>query len=172
MTSKKFEKYMNMYQERNYAPKDRKVEKSDLGEYCDRSKCGTTTEASSGDCFQQSREEQEEVNPVLSLDLQEIKKTDIEWYDNCVQPKDSFVINPRSEDESIREEDVGKTHQEGRQGIQESDQRRCETEETSIKIQGEKMKKQTAKERKHEAKETKAYEKKEDKKESKSKKQK
>lgn len=76
--------------------------------------------------------------------------------------------------ESIRKEDVSKTHQEGRQGISCSDQGWCEVEERDIKIQNgeKKMKKEkvSPKEKKHEARESKAFEKKEDKKESKGKK--
>ena len=85
--------------------------------------------------------------------------------------KETVIIIKETQNENVREEDVGKTPQERRQGIQESDQGRCETEETNTcKTKGEKVKKQSAKEKKHEAKETKAFEKKEDKKESKSKK--
>jgi hypothetical protein len=81
------------------------------------------------------------------------------------------VVNLRKSDESSREEEPSETYQEGRQGVQSSDQGRCKAQETNPSKQGqEEMKKETMKERKHEAKETKAYEKKEDKMESKVKK--
>lgn len=60
MVSNKVNKYMNKYQERNYAPKERKLEKSDLGKYRDRSETWETSEASCGDCLLESWEEQEE----------------------------------------------------------------------------------------------------------------
>jgi hypothetical protein len=61
MPSSKFEKYMKKYQEKNYASKVRKIEKSDLGKYCDRSSIRKTSEASSSDFIQQSRKIEEEV---------------------------------------------------------------------------------------------------------------
>lgn len=184
---------MSKYEERNYAPKARKLEKSDFKQYSNRSESWEASSSGCCDSLQKSREEQEEIReiipPELPLSLQEIVEEEVQWYKNmsgiseelinkdaAIQPYSEVelftaqLIYTREENESIREEDVGKTHQEGRQGIQESDQGRCETEETNLKIEGQKMKKQSLKERKHEAKETKAYEKKEDKKESKSKK--
>lgn len=86
-------------------------------------------------------------------------------------------VNTGDKNESSREENVSQAHQEGRQGIQESDQRcersnqrRCEITETDQKIQVKEKhmkEKVTPKERKHEAKEGKAFEKKEDKREAK-----
>lgn len=74
--------------------------------------------------------------------------------------------------ESLREEVPIEAHQERRQRVSQSNQRRCEVEEPNIKIQnGEKeMKKEKESpkaHKKHEAKESKAYEKKEDRKEAK-----
>jgi hypothetical protein len=53
---------MDMYEERNYAPRQRKIEKSDLQEYLDRSKIWKTSETSCSDSDECSREEQEEIN--------------------------------------------------------------------------------------------------------------
>lgn len=58
--SKKVEKYMSQYGERNYAPKNRKIEKSDLREYSNRSQCRQAAETSCSNSIQQSRQEQEE----------------------------------------------------------------------------------------------------------------
>jgi hypothetical protein len=78
------------------------------------------------------------------------------------------LLKTECHDEAVGEKDVSKTHQERRQGIQKSDQRRCETEEKNpSKTKGKIMKKQSTKEKKHEAKETKAHEKKEAKKKAK-----
>ena len=130
---------MKQYQERNYAPKVRKVEKGDLGKYRHGNPLRTPSEASCSNSLQQGGESKKE----------EVKGTQYEI---------------------IREKDVYQTHQERRQGIQESNQGRCEVEKTNTcKTQEEKMKKQSTKEKKHEAKESKAYEKKEDMKEKKSK---
>ena len=80
-------------------------------------------------------------------------------------------ITPQVVNESIREENVGETYQQGQQGIQSSIERRCPIEKSNTsKTKGQKVKKQPSKEKKHESKESKAYEKKEDKKESKMKK--
>ena len=138
---------------RNYAFKNRKIKESYLRKHCDGGSGRKAREASCCDSLQQSWKEQKEVT------IQSYVKV-------VLLTKD--IIYTGDDNESLRKEDVGQTHQEGRQGIQESDQRRCETEETNTcKTQGEKVKKQAAKEKKHEARETKAYEKKEDKKESK-----
>lgn len=148
---------MKKYGDRNYAPKNRKVEKGDIGEYCNRSSSWKASKTSSCNSLLSCQEEQKEVA--------------IECYGKFVQLTTDEIVYTGAESEIIREEDVSQTHQEGRSGIQESDQGRYETkEENTCKTKGKKMKKQTMKERKHESKETKAYEKKEDKKESKSKK--
>lgn len=161
-----------------YASEKRYVKKGYLRKYCNGSQKWEAYKTGSSDCLQQSRESQETIESA------------IETYGKCVILTEEVVPNePFQEheqlaldiyakalkevygDEGIREKNVGQTYQEGRQGIQESNQRRCETEETnSCKTKGEKMKKQSMKEKKHEAKESKAFEKKEDKKESKSKK--
>lgn len=60
MVSAKVKKYMAPYNERNYAPKERKIEKSDLRKYPYRSPRWQATEASCGDSLQQSGTEQEE----------------------------------------------------------------------------------------------------------------
>lgn len=147
---------------RNYALKDGKVKESYIREYSNRSKSRKAAEASSSNSLQQSGQEQEEVNLVFR---------EPPYYKTGVNPiilNDAWVVNLRKTDESSREEDPSETHQEGRQGIQSSDQGRCEAEETNPGNQRkEVMKKQTAKERKHEARETKSYEKKEDKMEAK-----
>lgn len=162
MKSGKCQKKLEKYQERNYAVKKGKIQKGDLRKYCDRSKFGETTEASSCDCIQQSRKGQKEVA--------------IETFGKVVLLKEDIIYI--GEENGARQKKTFESHQEGRQGIHEANQgcegsnkRRCETQETnSSKTQGKKMKKQAMKEKKHEAKETKAYEKKEDKKENKSKK--
>ncbi len=125
-----------------YAIEKRYIKKGYLRKYRNGNPSWKTPEASGSNSIQQSRQKQEEIITITG-----------------------------QQHESIGEENSIKTHQEGRQGVQGSDQGRCETEETnSIKKEGKIMKKQSLKEKKHEAKETKAYEKKEDKKESKSKK--
>jgi hypothetical protein len=126
---------------RNYALKDGKVQSSYIREYSNRKKIRKAGEASSGNSHEQSRQE---------------------------QPKTQEEIGVNNE--SIREEEPLETYQEGRQGVSQSNQGRCETQETNNQIQTgkEEMKEKekiTKKEKKHEAKETKAYEKKEDKKE-------
>lgn len=146
--SKKSEKYLSKYGERNYAPKVRKIEKSDLAEYSNRSQCWQTSEASCSNSIQQSRQEQEET-------LEEILDKTYHKGEN---------------NEKFREEDVDQTYQQGQQRIQDAAERGRAIEENNIKTKEEKMKKQTVKEKKHEAKETKAYEKVEDKKEKKEKK--
>jgi hypothetical protein len=154
---------------RNYALKDGKVKESYIREYSNRSKSRKAAEASRCNSFQQSGKEQEEVKLVFRSPPYYKEPV------NTVILNDAWVVSLRETNESSRKEDPSETYKEGRQGIQESDQRRCETEETDTLKQGEKrMKKQTVKERKHEARETKSYEKKEEKmeakKESKSKK--
>jgi len=61
MHSKKCQKYMNKYEERNYAPKNRKIEKSDISKYSNGNSRRETSESSSCDSLQQSRKEQEEI---------------------------------------------------------------------------------------------------------------
>lgn len=46
---------MDQYQERNYAPKIRKIEKSDFRKHCDGSKGGKACEASRCDCILQGK---------------------------------------------------------------------------------------------------------------------
>lgn len=58
--SNKVNKYMQQYQERNYAPKARKIQKSDLAKYCDRSESGKAAETGNSDSVQQSWKEQED----------------------------------------------------------------------------------------------------------------
>jgi hypothetical protein len=141
---------------RNYALKDGKVKESYIREYSNRSKSRKAAEASRSNSLQQSWEEQEEVKLVFQ---------DPAYYKvNPVILNDAWVVNLRNIDESSREEEHSKTHQEGRQGVQGSDQGRCEAQETNTGKQREEvMKKQSVKERKHEATETKAFEKKESK---------
>lgn len=162
--NKKSLKYLIKYGERNYAPRERKLEKNDLKKHSDRSSCWQTSEASSSDCLQCSKESEKEVTNQSSGNSGKVDYSLMEYGRHVILTEE--VVYPGEEDESLREENVIKAHQEGRQGISFSDQRRCEVEETNhLKIKGEKMKKQSLKEKKHEARETKAYEKKEDKKE-------
>ena len=132
---------------RNYALKTGKIQSSYIREYSNRKKIRKTREASDSDRILES------------------------W---PKQAEEVINLTGKEENESIREEDVGKTHQERRQGIQIADKGRCQIEENNTcKTQGKKMKKEkeSAKaHKKHEAKESKAYEKKEDKKEKKGKK--
>jgi len=140
-----------------YGIKNRLEQKGYFFKYSDGSSGRQTREASRRDCVQQSREEQKEVDPIL------------EYGRHVLLTEDVVYIG--EDNESFGKENPLETYQEGQQGIQESDQGRCETEETNTcKTKGGKMKKQTMKEKKHEARETKAYEKKEDKRESKSRK--
>jgi len=161
---------MQQYQERNYAPKARKVEKGDLKQYSNRSEVGQKCQTSCCDSIQQSwRSEEEEIIPITPLELplclKEIVQQEVEWYISL-----SGISLTGEQGESLREEDVSKTHQERRQGVQEPDQGRCQAQEADhSQTKGEEMKKQTMKEKKHEAKETKAYERKEEKKEKSSK---
>lgn len=136
----------------HYATKNRFKQKGYFYKYSDGGSGRKAREASRCNSLQQSRKEQKE----------EIE-TQIQLYGKVVLLTEE-VIYTGEENESVREKDVGKTHQEGRQRIQGTDQGRCETEETNTcQTKGKKMKKQSAKEKKHEARETKAYEKKEDK---------
>ncbi len=60
MLSKKCQKYISKYQERNYAPKKRKLEKSDLEKHCHGSTCWKAGKASGCDSLQQSGQEPKE----------------------------------------------------------------------------------------------------------------
>ena len=59
MVSGKCQKYMNQYQERNYAPKSRKIEKNDLFQYSNGNPSWKTPKTVGCDCVQQSRKELE-----------------------------------------------------------------------------------------------------------------
>jgi len=154
----------------NYALKDGKVQSSYIREYSSRSPKRQAREASCRNRLLQSGEKQPEAEKEVELVYREPTH-----YRVNVDPiilNDAWVVNLRKQDESSREEDVGEAHQQGRQGIQSSDQGRCEAEERSDEIktrEEEKMKKEkiTPKEKKHEARESKSYEKMEDKKEAK-----
>ena len=61
MLSSKCQKYINQYQEKNYAPKKRKIEKSDLRKHRNGSPRWKTTETSCSNCIQQSREVKEAI---------------------------------------------------------------------------------------------------------------
>jgi len=54
-------KRLREYGEKNYAAKERKLEKGDLGKHTHRSPCRKTAEASSSHCHVQSGQKQEEV---------------------------------------------------------------------------------------------------------------
>ncbi len=215
---------MKQYQERNYAPKTRKVTKSDLQKYINRDESREVTETSGSNSVECSRQEQEEIKSIdllpLPLCLHETHEGEVKWFNDIagltsyqgdkdgqsevglgseiqscgktscqVGSGKSSRGSSSSRDEEVRQsqngkdgisrqekerlneesrkENVGKTHQQGRQGIQSSNQGRCEAEESNITTQTkrEKMKKESVKEKKHEAKESKAYERKEHKKE-------
>jgi len=138
--NKKSQKYINQYQERNYAPKERKLEKSDLIKYCNRGESRETSETGCSNSLQQSRESKEEK---IKGDYNESSREE-EIVETYQQGRQGISFSDK-----------------GRQETEETN---------TFKTQGEIMKKQTAKEKKHEAKETKAYERKEDKKEKKAKK--
>ena len=89
----------------NYALKDGKIQSSYIREYCNRKKIRKAREASNCNSNEQSWEKQSKA-------------------------KEKGEIN-----ENIREENTSKAYKEGRQGIQESDQRRCEIEERNHEIQ-------------------------------------
>lgn len=140
---------MAQYDRKNYALENKKLERSDLSKY--REKTGKL------------------LTDLLDIEMIKIDVA-IENYAKCVLTEE--IIHLGDKDESIREEDVGEAYQQRQQRIQSPAERRCAIKESNpSKTKGKKiMKKESAKEKKHEAKETKAYEKKEDKKESKSKK--
>lgn len=69
----KIEKYMRQYNERNYAFKERKLEKRDLVKYINRSECRQTAEASCGDSDEQSRKIKEEIE----VKNEEVRKEDV-----------------------------------------------------------------------------------------------
>ncbi len=56
---------MQTYQERNYAPRKRKLEKSDLEKYSNRSEKRQTSETSGGDCLQCCQESQKEIETAI-----------------------------------------------------------------------------------------------------------
>ena len=112
-----------------YASEKRYVQKGYFRKYSDGGSGRKACEASRCDRIQQSRKEQEKV------------ETDIQSYGRVVLLTEE-VIYTGDQNESVREEDVGETHQEGRQGVPQSDQGRCETQETNTsETQGEEMKK-------------------------------
>lgn len=61
MLSTKCQKYINQYQERNYAPKKRKIEKSDLRKHRNGGPRWETPKASCSDCLQQSQQRKEAI---------------------------------------------------------------------------------------------------------------
>jgi len=67
MYSKKCQKYLEQYQERNYAPKNRKLEKYDFKKYSDGSSGRKAYEASRSDRLQQSREIEEEKDLAIQV---------------------------------------------------------------------------------------------------------
>lgn len=60
MLSKKCQKYINQYEDKNYAPKARKLEKSDIQQHTHGKSCGKKAESSSSDCLKRCREIEEE----------------------------------------------------------------------------------------------------------------
>lgn len=95
----------------NYALKDGKVKSSYIREYSNRKKVWKTREASNCNSNEQSGQEQakEEVELIYKPTIKE-------------------------SNENIREENTIETHQEGRQGIQESNQGRCKTKKRNSKV--------------------------------------
>ena len=149
----------------NYALKDGKIKQSYLREHKNGDGARRASKASYCDSLQQSREKQEEVKEI-ELVFREPPHFKINV--NPIILNDAWVINLRNQDESVREENVGETHQQRRQGIQIADKGRSETQESNQSNERKEiMKKATAKHKMHEAKESKAHEKKEDKKEAK-----
>lgn len=83
LTSQKVIKYLDKYQERNYAPKKRKVEKSDLGKYRYRDSRREAERSSGSDCILEGREEpveekKEEVNGTKKRSYKAIFYSDAE----------------------------------------------------------------------------------------------
>lgn len=115
--SNKVNKYMKQYEERNYAPKARKVTKSDLQEYINRGESRKATEASCSDSAEQSRKEQED---------QMIR----DMLNSSASKLDEIPKQIGEEDEERREEDAGKAHRQRRQRVSLSDKRGCEAEES------------------------------------------
>lgn len=68
MVSKKVDKYLNKYQEKNYASKERKIEKSNLGKHTHRGPFWKAPEASGGDCLIECEKtnEEKEINVTIS----------------------------------------------------------------------------------------------------------
>ncbi len=96
MVSNKVKKYMKQYQERNYAPKTRKIEKSDLSKHSHGSAFRQTNEASSGDSLQQSGQEQEEIGWIIRSPmpdaLEKILEEEIEWFGKVVLVTDPVIF--------------------------------------------------------------------------------
>lgn len=159
---------------RNYALSPGKIKENYQSKYIDRSKSRKVPKPGNCNSIVQGGKEQEEIiyleRPEIPEAFKEIIDEEIKWYGKIVCLTEQFIFIGEK-DESVREKHVVETYQEGRQGVQSSDQGRCEAQEITKNNKGKIMAKETKKaERKHEAKETKAYERKEDKKESKSKK--
>ena len=87
-----------------YATKNRLQQKGYFFKYSDGSSGRKARQASRSDSLQQSRKEPEEVNPGLSLDLQEIVAKDIEWYGKVVLLSEEVVpkVLENSEQNSVK----------------------------------------------------------------------
>lgn len=92
-----------------YAFKNRKIKESYLRKYTPRGTGWKASKASRGNCIQQSRQEPEEIEITLQS------------YDKVVQLAEP--ISYTGEENGRHEEESAITHQEGLQGIQESDSR-------------------------------------------------
>lgn len=67
MVSSKCQKYMKQYEERNYAPKVRKLEKNDIQKHCDRSSGRQACESSRSDSlFCSEKVQEKEINEDLN----------------------------------------------------------------------------------------------------------
>lgn len=106
---------MKQYQERNYAPKIRKIEKSDLSKHSHGSAFRQTNEASSGDSLQQSGQEQEEIEVIIKPAVPEaFKKTlekDIEWFAKVVLLKEPIIFAGDQNEEEMKEYSCVEGHQ-------------------------------------------------------------
>lgn len=115
---------------RNYALKDGKVQSSYIREYCNRSPKRQASKASRRHSVLESRQEQSK----KEIELVYKKPDNFQLKAHPSILTDSWVINLRKDDESIGKENPPETHQEGRQGIQISDQGRCEAKEGNSEI--------------------------------------
>lgn len=111
MLSKKCQKYMTRYEERNYATKERKVEKSDLREYCDRSKFGKVKEEKITEVHDEENRKKE-----LS-ETHEQGRQGFSWADQRDQGSDQRRRETEETDTKISEEKIKKISKEGKKEL-------------------------------------------------------